>query len=146
MRGYNLGAHEQPIRKYLLGLAPFPRGVLVKVSIATDSTSQNSARFPEVSPDQPDATVFTFWALGIWFDVVVGENLPPYMVESCCVSSPKRPIFLGISTGTLLMISWVRRETPESQGGSSERRTSVMCATRDRCKSAADHPRVASSV
>lgn len=90
-----LGVHQEPIRKYLLGVAPFPPGVFVKVSVGTDFQSQNSAKFPEVNPDQPDAAVYTFYALGLWYDVVAGEDLPPYMITSCCVSSPERPIFKG---------------------------------------------------
>ncbi len=93
--GISLGAHEEPIRKYLCGLGPFPPGVFVKLSVATDFASQNSVKFPEVSPDQPDTTVFTFHALGIWFDVIIGENLPQYMLRSCCVSSEERLIFVG---------------------------------------------------
>lgn len=93
--GINLGVHEEPIRKYLLGIGLFPAGVLLKLSVATDFASQNSVKFPEVSPDQPDATVFTFRALGIWFDVAVGENPPLYMLGSCCVTSPERLIFVG---------------------------------------------------
>jgi hypothetical protein len=51
--------------------------------------------FPRINPEQADATAFTFMARGIWFDVVVGDDLPAYMYRSCCVSSPEKPIFVG---------------------------------------------------
>jgi hypothetical protein len=51
--------------------------------------------FPRISPDQQEATAFTFVARGKWFDVTVGDSLPAYMYRNCCVSSPEKPIFVG---------------------------------------------------
>jgi hypothetical protein len=51
--------------------------------------------FPRVDPDQQDARVFTFLVRGIWFYVVLDDELPAYMHQSCCVSSPEKLIFVG---------------------------------------------------
>jgi hypothetical protein len=93
--GLQLGHHEERLRRYLLGTDPYPQGVIVKISVACDNASQNCSMFPRINPDQPDATSFTFMTRGIWFDVIVGDNLPAYMYRNCCVSSPERLIFVG---------------------------------------------------
>jgi hypothetical protein len=93
--GLQLGHYQERLRRYLLGAGPYPQGVVVKISVALDYTSQNFIMFPRVDPNHPDATVFTLMARGIWFDVAVGDTLPAYVYESCCVNSPKKPIFVG---------------------------------------------------
>jgi hypothetical protein len=93
--GLQLGPHEKRLRRYLLGTDPYPRGVLVKMSVACDNASQNFIMFPRINPDQQDATAFTFMVRGIWFDVIVGASLPAYMYRNCCVSSPEKVIFVG---------------------------------------------------
>ena len=93
--GLQLGHHEERLRRYLLGIDPYPQGVVVKISVACDHASQNFIMFPSINPDQQDATAFTFMVRGIWFDVIVGDTLPEYMYRSCCVSSPEKPIFVG---------------------------------------------------
>jgi hypothetical protein len=93
--GLQLGEHQERLRRYLVGKDPYPHGVVVKVSVACDHASQDFVTFPSANPEQTDATLFTFVTRGIWFDVAVGESLPEYMYQNCCVSSPKRPIFVG---------------------------------------------------
>lgn len=91
--GLRLGHHEERLRRYLLGTDPYPQGVVVKISVACDYASQNVVVFPSLNPEQQDATVFTFVARGIWFDVVVGDSLPAYMYQNCCVR--RKIIFVG---------------------------------------------------
>jgi hypothetical protein len=93
--GLQLGHHEERLRRHLVGADPYPPGVVVKISVACDDASQNFVMFPRVNPDQQDADAFTFMARGLWFDVVVGDNLPAYMYQSCCVTSAEKPIFVG---------------------------------------------------
>ena len=93
--GLQLGNHEERPRRYLLGTDSYPQGVVVKISVACDSASQNFIMFPRVNPDQQDATAFTFMTRGIWFDVIMGDCLPAYMYRSCFVASPEKLIFVG---------------------------------------------------
>ena len=93
--GLQLGNHEERVRRYLVGTGPYPDGAIVKVSVACDNASQNFVMFPRVNPDQQDARVFTIVVRGIWFDIVLGDGLPAYMHQSCCVSSPEKLIFVG---------------------------------------------------
>jgi hypothetical protein len=93
--GLQLGDNQERLRQYLIGIAPYPKQVALKISVARDNDSQNSVMFPYINLDQHDATVFTFMARGIWFDVAVGDSLPSYVYGSCCVRSPEKPIFVG---------------------------------------------------
>ncbi len=93
--GLELTHHQDRIRRYLLGSGPYPQEIVVKISVACDNASQNSFTFPYINPDQRDATVFTFMARGIWFDVAVGDSLPSYTYDNCCVRSREKPIFVG---------------------------------------------------
>jgi hypothetical protein len=91
----NLGVHEERIRRYLLGIGPFPAGTVVKITVATDTITQLHTDFPRHSPEQKDATAFTFVTRGIVFDVVIGDPLPDYVYDNCCVQSPEKLIFVG---------------------------------------------------
>jgi hypothetical protein len=93
--GLQLGGHKEQLRRYLLGADQYPPGVAVKISVACDEASQDFATFPQLNPEQSDATVFTFVTRGIWFDIAIGDCLPTYMYQSCCVSSPEKPVFVG---------------------------------------------------
>jgi hypothetical protein len=93
--GLELGDHEERIRRYLVGTDPYPPDVIVKVSASCGSDSQDAIDFPRPNPEQTDAAAFTFTTRGIWFDVVVGDPLPAYMYDHCCVRSPAKPIFVG---------------------------------------------------
>jgi hypothetical protein len=91
----DLGNHQERIRGFLLGQEPLPENLCVKISAATDSGSQNCVFFPSVNPDQKDAAALTFMTRGIWFDVVIGNPLPAYAYDFCCVRGSGKPIFVG---------------------------------------------------
>lgn len=91
----DLGNHQEPIRRFLHGDGSMPNNLCVKVSVATDWASQQCSFFPSVNPDQKDATAFTFMTRGIWFDVVIGNPLPTYAYDSCCVRGADKLIFVG---------------------------------------------------
>jgi hypothetical protein len=93
--GLQLGHQEERLRRYLLGTDPYPSGVVVKVSVACDYASQNVVTFPRTSPGQKDATVFTFTARGIWFDIILGDSLSADTYQHYCVRSRAKPIFVG---------------------------------------------------
>jgi hypothetical protein len=91
----DLGDHQELIRGFLLGHGPLPKNLCVKVSVATDWASQHCSLFPRLSPDQEDAVAFTFMTRGIWFDVIIGNPLPSYGYDSCCVRGVDKLIFVG---------------------------------------------------
>ena len=88
----NLGAVEEPIRKYLLGTAGFPSEVVVVATACTDSLSIQSFFIPSRVIGYP-GTCFAVLALGIYFRVLIGSDIPPEIREICCAMSKARPIF-----------------------------------------------------
>jgi len=91
----DLGNHQERIRGFLLGQEPLPDNLCVKISVATDWASQDCSLFPRPNPDQKDAAALTFMTRGIWFDVVIGNPLPAYAYNYCCVRGSDKPIFVG---------------------------------------------------
>jgi len=89
-----LGAHQEPIRRFLLGESEFPTHVVVVVTACTDWVSQSTVFPPSAVPENP-LTVFSSLVRGIGFRVLVGNNLPPEIRETCCFASPKKLIFVA---------------------------------------------------
>jgi hypothetical protein len=93
--GLKLEHHEESMRQYLRGVAPFPKDVAVKVSVALDEESHHHIKYPFWNEDQTDAVAFTFVMRGLWFDVVIGYPLPDYVYHNCCAGSREKLIFVG---------------------------------------------------
>ena len=92
--GISLGAHGEPIRQYLHGEAGFPAGVVVMVTVWTDPGSRLHTIAPSLKKDSVYPT-YSLLARGIWFDTIVGENLPQGAKDLCCVNSVKKVLFLN---------------------------------------------------
>ncbi len=88
----NIGTFLEPMRRYLLGISPFPANVAVNVIVATDDQSQHSAYTPSLAAGTP-CTTFGFLTCGIHFGVFMGNPLPPVYRKICCYNSPRRLIF-----------------------------------------------------
>jgi hypothetical protein len=88
----NLGAYQEPIRKYLIGKGPFPKDVTVLVTACTDSESQNSAYEPTSVLGTPNTAV-AFLACGIHFTIFFGATFPPAIRNMCCFSSRQQLVF-----------------------------------------------------
>lgn len=90
----DLGAYEEPIRRYLLGEAGFPANVVLAVTACTDNGSQGSFYTPcEVRGHE--VTGFGMLARGIHFRLFVGPDIPQEMRAACCFSSPRQVILRG---------------------------------------------------
>jgi hypothetical protein len=87
-----LGAHEEPIRKYLLGELPFPDDVVIMVHVCTDRASRGSFYMPSSVQANPIPS-FGFQTLGILFRIFVGSTIPKNIRAFCCVKSEKELIF-----------------------------------------------------
>jgi hypothetical protein len=88
----DLGAFQEPIRRFLLGETEFPTHVVVVVTACTDWVSQQTVFPPSAVPENPH-TVFSSLVRGIGFRVLVGSDLPPEIREACCFASAKKHIF-----------------------------------------------------
>ncbi len=90
--GVSLGVFEEPIRKYLVGEAPFPKNVVVSVWVCTDIGSRFNTFAPTASKGAPHLT-YSLLVRGLWFHIVTGDNLPALLWESCCINSACKVIF-----------------------------------------------------
>ena len=88
----NLGTIEEPIRKYLLGMAGLPPEVVVVAMACTDPLSIEAFSTPSRVRGYP-GTCFAILTLGIYFRVLIGSGITPESREICCAMSKMRPIF-----------------------------------------------------
>ena len=88
----SLGGYEEPIRRFLLGTAPFPTDTVVVVTVCTDQASRGAWFTPTAIPENPLST-YAFLSQGVYFRVLTGRQLPEQMRQICCSSSPHKFIF-----------------------------------------------------
>ncbi|HEY6464676.1 MAG TPA: hypothetical protein VIY69_01715, partial [Candidatus Acidoferrales bacterium] len=85
----NLRGHKEQIRKYLLGRAGFPSGVVIAAA-CTDKASQGLVTSPARFVGQDD-NHFSILMRGIWIDVVLWKGTPKRDLRHlCCVGSDKK--------------------------------------------------------
>jgi hypothetical protein len=85
-----LGRYEEILRKYLLGVTPFPTKAVVMITACTDRLSQEVFYEPTtvvMRRHQPYHT-YGFLARGIHFQIFLGATIPWPVRQLCCVSSP----------------------------------------------------------
>jgi hypothetical protein len=89
-----LGAFQEPIRKYLARITNFPNDVYVITTICTDLGTQEMIYAPwKVDLPQNSFLKFEILVRGIWFYVVMGDQVPPGTADLCSVNSTKRIVF-----------------------------------------------------
>jgi hypothetical protein len=93
--GVDLGKHEEPVRSFLHGSGQFPPNVVVNLIVGTDFYSKEIVIFPFKRSMSADSAAYSFVARGLYFDVVVGDNLPPESLAQCCVNTPGKVFFVG---------------------------------------------------
>jgi len=90
----SLGQYEEPIRRYLHGVAGFPADVVVTVVACTDDASQGRSYTPCMVRGH-EVPGFGMLTRGIHFRLFVGADLPQPIRNVCCFSSPRQVIFKG---------------------------------------------------
>ncbi len=91
---YSLGAHEEPVRRFLLGHGGFPADLIVIVTACTDAASQGSCFTPCVVRGGAHEG-FGMLVRGIHFRLFVGADLPAQLRRVCCFTSPRQVILRG---------------------------------------------------
>jgi hypothetical protein len=91
-----IGAKSQEeLRLFLLGQAPFPQNAVSVVCVSTSEVPPLTTGFPD-SLLNGDKNIHRFYVPGIWFHVVLGENLPEDNRQMCILRSPVHPICLHV--------------------------------------------------
>jgi hypothetical protein len=88
----SLGAHEEPIRKFLVGKAPFPVDIAVVVHACSDHGSKGLIFFPTAAIGSTYAT-YSVLVRGLYFRVLTGLSPSAHGRRLCIVNSPRHVIF-----------------------------------------------------
>ena len=88
-----LNEFTEPIRRYLLGEAPFPPNTSVIVIVCTDDLSRKMW-IPPTDIWETGCLNFRFHALGVFFRAMMGRNLPLFYRDASC-TSPYKWIAMG---------------------------------------------------
>lgn len=85
----SLGAHQEAIRRYLIGEASFPDCVYVVVTVCTDIGSQGMVFAPSLMAE----TMYPMYSVlvrGLWFHIALTDKQTPALDGVCCVRSGRR--------------------------------------------------------
>ena len=81
----NLGAHQEPVRKYLLGEAALPSNLTLLLVVCTDVLAQNTFYLPSLGSTELVLT-YTFQARGMNFFLNIGLDMPPMLRALCLIT------------------------------------------------------------
>jgi hypothetical protein len=90
----SLGAHQERVRKYLLGENGFPSDMIVMATVCTDFASRNFFSVPALVLEN-EIPKYSFMTRGLLSYVFVGTDMPSSLRKLCCVTSPQKPIFMA---------------------------------------------------
>jgi hypothetical protein len=112
----DLGAVEEPIRKFLLGIADFPAQAVIVATACIDPFSAQTFYIPSRVIGVPE-TRFAMLTLGVHFTAFIGSDIPPSMREICCAKSTERLIFQrNCSEKTLEAFSQIMKTNKRAGG------------------------------
>jgi hypothetical protein len=81
-----LGAHEEPIRNYLLGNAKFLAEIAtVQVTACTDEASRGSFFPPGMARSGSHLVGYILLTRGIYYLVNLGTDIPDQIRQFCCI-------------------------------------------------------------
>jgi hypothetical protein len=96
-RKLELGEAEEQARRFLLGETDFPPSFVVMVSVCTSRAALGSFYMPSQLLTRAEGVpvpAYGFQTLGVNFRVLVGEPMPAWLRELCCVQSSRSFIFV----------------------------------------------------
>jgi len=90
----HLGEYEEPLRLYLLGMAPFPTKMMLYFVVCSDSYSQNRFYTPSKSSHPGNTTTHAFQARGLNFLLMTGDDITETMGTLCLMNGKDRWIMV----------------------------------------------------
>jgi len=116
--GVDLGEYQEPTRQFLMGEAPFPKGVSVIVTASEDYLSRGMAYVPHVvkHPTEKQLSVLVH---GLWFDVIFSNK--DEWKEICCVQSALKVLHLRNNEDRMMKAGQRIQETEKVQPELAER-------------------------
>jgi len=89
----DLGAHQEVLRRFLLGETLFPQDIAIIMTVCTDEETRRNWIVPTRSPQEGCETI-VFSSCGFLLRVWFGPGIPERFRRSCLRTSAHRPIFL----------------------------------------------------
>ncbi|MGO9590135.1 MAG: hypothetical protein ACLP3K_08855 [Candidatus Acidiferrales bacterium] len=116
--GVDLGEYQEPTRQFLMGEAPFPKGISVIVTASEDYLSRGMAYVPHVvkHPTEKQLSVLVH---GVWFDVIFSDK--DEWKEICCVQSPLKVLHLRNNEDRMMLAGQRIQRTAKVQPELAER-------------------------
>ena len=90
----DLGAYEEPLRKFLLGEELFPADGVAIVTVCTDFESQGCF-FPPCSIREGVVAGYSLLVLGVSFRFFFGPDVPNEFRRFCCAQSPRKMVIVA---------------------------------------------------
>lgn len=84
-------AHQEALRRYLLGEIPLPNDIVVVATVATDKGSQETCFVPNRIKGNP-MVAYGLMTKGLYFRIFFGD-VPEGIRQLCCVNGARRVIF-----------------------------------------------------
>jgi len=84
---------EEALRKYLLLETDLPSQFVLIFTVCRDKESRQTL-FPPAARQGAKFPSYGMLLLGVHFNIVVGQSLPPDLRDHCCMRSSRHPIFL----------------------------------------------------
>ena len=88
-----LGPYLEPLREFVLGTAPFPKGMCL-IAFLDSSTPPLVAMTPPRQFNNEFFHLFVFYVNGLQCMLCVGKRAPAEFWHSCIATAPGHPIFL----------------------------------------------------
>jgi hypothetical protein len=86
------GPYEDPIRRFLLGEAPFPKHCFVHVYVWPEKSSVVYGTYLPRLHTARQSHVYSYYIPGVTFVVHVGKGVKQERRELCCFSNERKPI------------------------------------------------------
>jgi hypothetical protein len=95
-----LGACEESIRQFLIGIGRFPADIALVTYLEANSPPVIAA-FPPMEFDADGFRLYSFYLNGIQFSMCAGSNIPEVFRMTCLYSASDHPVFVmrGIGDG-----------------------------------------------
>ena len=91
-RRFNLGPYQEPMRRFLFGVGPFPDNVVVSVYVWPDKARVLTATYlPKPEETYPHHS-YSYYLPGVTFVLNAGRQMPPVMRRLCCYRGRGNPI------------------------------------------------------
>jgi hypothetical protein len=118
-RRFNLGPYQEPMRRFLFGIGPFPENVVVVVYVWPDKASVLAGTYLPKQDETFPHHVYSYYMPGITFVLHAGRQMSPGTKKLCCYRGPGNPICTSVDA-VARTIQFLRKLSKNASGGDVE--------------------------